>query len=141
MKMEREQKIIIIGIVMIAAVLSIGTILVLSASASAYLKILTPVRGDLQKIGSTTIVTGTSVTSNTTRTHCTVTLQTNHGGYKPVTPLAKDGSYTNWRGVASEVVKQGVNQVEAKFQCFAPNSNMTIPNFTKHLTHNFTGIA
>jgi len=139
--MEIEKKIIIAGLVTLAVVLVIGAIVVLSASASAYLKILTPVRGDLQKIGSTTIVTGTSVPSNTTRTHCTVTLQTNHGGYKPVTPLAKDGSYTNWRGVASEVVKQGINQVEAKFQCFAPNSNMTMPNFVKHLTHNFTGIA
>jgi hypothetical protein len=139
--MMQEEKIIIIGVVTLTAILSIGTVLVLSAAASAYLKIDTPKSGDRTIAGQFLTVIGTSIPSNATRTHCIVMLKTNDDSYKPVTPLGPKGTYTDWKGTTSMAILPGNNQVEAKFQCFAPNSNFTIPNFVHHLTHNFTGGA
>jgi hypothetical protein len=138
MQMQLEEKIIIVGVVTLAAVLSIGTIIVLSAAASAYLKIDTPKSGDRTIAGQFLTVIGTSIPSNATRTHCTVMLKTNDDSYKPVTPLGPKGTYTDWKGTTSMAILPGNNQVEAKFQCFAPG-NMTVPNFVHHLVHNFTG--
>lgn len=137
--MEQEEKIIIIGVLMTAAVLSVGTMTILSNSAAAaYLKIHTPDTGTQAPAGEFFVVTGSSVPSNATRTHCIVSLQTNQHGYMPVTPLGPLGTYTLWQGKTSEPVKIGPNQVEGQFQCFTPNTN--IPDFTKHLVHNFTGV-
>jgi hypothetical protein len=117
--MQMEEKIIIIGIIATTAVLSIGTIAILSNPvAAAYLKIDTPKQGDQVPANQFLTVQGTSTPSNTTRTNCTVMLQTNQAGYKPVTPLAKDGTYTNWKGLTSEMIKVGNNQVEGQYQCF-----------------------
>lgn len=129
----QEEKIIIIVIVLAALVLSTHSV------SAAYLKIHTPDQGQKVPSGEFFIVTGSSVPSNTTRTHCIVSLQTNQHGYMPVTPLGTQGTYTTWQGRTSEPVKVGQNQVEGQFQCFTPNTN--IPNFTKHLVHNFTGVA
>jgi hypothetical protein len=142
MQMEQEEKIIIACIIATAAVLSTGTMIALLSNqsvAAAYLKIHTPDTGTKAPAGEFFVVTGSSVPSNTTRTHCIVSLQTNQHGYMPVTPLGPQGTYTSWQGRTSEPVKVGANQVEGQFQCFTPNTN--IPNFTKHLVHNFTGIA
>ena len=141
MEMEKEEKIIIAGIIMTALVLSVGTIVVLStnSAAASYLKIHTPDTGQKVPAGEFYIVTGSSVPSNATRTHCTVMLQTNQHGYMPVTGLGPAGTYTKWEGRTSEPVKVGANQVEGQFQCFPVGS--LVPNFTKHLVHNFTGIA
>lgn len=141
--MQQEEKIIIVGILSMATILSIGSILALSTNlaAAAYLKIHTPDNGQKVPAGEFFIVTGSSVPSNATRTHCIVKLQTNQHGYLPVTPLGATGPslYTTWQGRTSEPIKVGQNQVEGQLQCFTPNTN--IPNFTKHLVHNFTGIA
>ena len=110
----------------------------LVSSSVAYLKILTPKKGQTVSAGSFLTVTGTSTPSNATHTKCNVQLQTNQHGYKPVIPLGPAGTYTNWKGTTSEPVKVGSNQVEGQFMCFPPTG--TIPNFIKHLVHNFTGI-
>lgn len=140
--MEEEEKIIVIGIAATAAVLLIGTIMIAmlsNSAAAAYLKIHTPDTGTQAPAGEFFIVTGSSVPSNATRTHCIVSIQTNQHGYMPVTPLGPQGTYTTWQGRTSEPVKVGPNQVEGQFQCFTPNTS--IPNFTKHLVHNFTGVG
>jgi hypothetical protein len=141
--MQMEEKIIIAGIIATALVLSIGAMVVLNSNsvAAAYLKIDVPKTGDRTIAGQFLTVLGTSIPSNATRTHCTVLLKTNNDTYRPVTPTAKDGTFTNWKALTSMAILPGNNQVEAKFQCFAPNSNFTIPNFVHHLTHNFTGGA
>ena len=143
MQMEGEEKIIIAGIIAIALVLSIGTMIVLNTNsvAAAYLKIDVPKSGDRTIAGQFLTVIGTSIPSNVTRTHCIVMLKTNDDSYKPVTPLGPKGTQTDWKGTTSMAILPGNNQVEAKFQCFPPNSNFTIPNFVHHLTHNFTGGA
>jgi len=109
----------------------------LVSSSVAYLKILTPKKGQTVSAGSFLTVTGTSTPSNATHTKCNVQLQTNQHGYKPVIPLGPAGTYTNWKGTTSEPVKVGANQVEGQFMCFPPTG--TTPNFIKHLVHNFTG--
>lgn len=136
-----EEKIIMIGIIATAAVLSMGTMAVLLSNsvAAAYLKIETPKQGDQVPANQFLTVIGTSTPSNTTRTHCTVMLQTNQHGYKNVTALAKDGSYTNWKGLTSEMIKVGINQVEGQYQCFIKGTQT--PNFTHHLVHNITGVT
>jgi hypothetical protein len=127
-----------IAIVVIAAA-AIISIFSIPTAMAAYLKIQTPDTGAKTPAGEFFIVTGSSVPSNATRTHCIVSLQTNQHGYMSVTPLGPQGTYTLWQGRTSEPVKVGANQVEGQFQCFAPNTN--VPNFTKHLVHNFTGVA
>ena len=121
----------------ITTIVFLSTSMLVSSSV-AYLKILTPKKGQQVPVGSFLTVTGTSTPSNSTHTKCNVQLQTNQHGYKPVIPLGPAGTYTNWKGATSEPVKVGQNQVEGQFQCFAPNT--TTPNFTKHLVRNFTGI-
>ena len=135
---------IIIAIIVIVLLLkflfglffSVGLVPVLQAAS--YLKIHTPDTGQQVPAGQFYIVTGSSLPSNATRTHCTVTLQTNQHGYMPVTGLGPAGTYTKWEGRTSEPVKVGPNQVEGQFQCFPAAS--LVPNFTKHLVHNFTGV-
>jgi hypothetical protein len=110
----------------------------LVSSSVAYLKILTPKKGQTVSAGSFLTVTGTSTPSNATHTKCNVQLQTNQHGYKPVIPLGPAGTYTNWKGTTSEPVKVGSNQVEAQYMCLPPAG--TTPNFIRHIVHNFTGI-
>jgi hypothetical protein len=122
-------------------IIALATISVFSApvAMAAYLKIKIPDTGAKVPAGQFLNVIGTSNPSNATRTHCTVSLQTNQHGYQPVTPLGPQGTYTNWQGKSSEPIKIGINQIEGQFQCFAAGTNT--PNFTKHLVHNITGIA
>ena len=121
----------------ITTIVFLSTSMLVSSSV-AYLKILTPKKGQQVPVGSFLTVTGTSTPSNSTHTKCNVQLQTNQHGYKPVIPLGPAGTYTNWKGTTSEPVKVGSNQVEGQFMCFPPTG--TTPNFIKHLVHNFTGI-
>lgn len=111
---------------------------ILTSSSLAYLRIDKPNSGDKIPAGQFLTVTGTSTASNATHTKCNVQLQINQGGYKPVTPLGPQGTYTNWKGTTSEPVKVGANQVEGQLLCYAANG--TTPNLIKHLVHNFTGI-
>lgn len=128
-----EKELVTVGILVIAS------LILFQPAAGAYLKIHTPDTGQKIPAGQFYVVTGSSVPSNATRTHCIVKLQTNQHGYMPVTPLGAAGTYTTWQGRTSEPVKVGPNQVEGQFQCFTQGTN--IPNFTKHLVHNFTGIG
>jgi hypothetical protein len=132
----RQQKTALLLAMIPTAIILVTSIL--TSSSLAYLRIDTPNSGDKIPAGQFLTVTGTSTPSNATHTKCNVQLQINQGGYKPVTPLAKDGTYTNWKGTTSEPVKVGANQVEGQFMCFPPTG--TTPNFIKHLVHNFTGI-
>lgn len=111
---------------------------VLTSSSLAYLKIFSPKQGQQVQAGSFLPVIGTSTPSNATHTKCSVQIQTNQHGYKPVQPLGPAGTYTNWKGTTSEPVKAGLNQVEGQYMCFPPTG--TTPNFIKHLVRNFTGI-
>ena len=119
-----------VAIVLTISILSVST-------AMAILRINTPIQGQKVPAGSFLTVTGTSMPSNATHTKCSVQLQTNQHGYKPVSPLGPVGTYTTWKGATSEPVKVGVNQVEGQLLCFADNGT---PNLIKHLVHNFTGI-
>jgi hypothetical protein len=129
------------GAALLLATITTAIILVtsiLTSSSVAYLRIDKPNSGDRIPAGQFLTVTGTSTASNATHTKCNVQLQINQGGYKSVTPLGPQGTYTNWKGTTSEPVKVGANQVEGQFMCFPPTG--TTPNFIKHLVHNFTGI-
>lgn len=131
-----HRQILLVAITMTTIVILSSSMLV--SSSAAYLKIFTPKKGQQASVGSFLTVTGTSTPSNATRTKCNVQLQTNQHGYKPVIPLGPAGTYTNWKGVTSEPVKAGTNQVEGQYMCFPATG--TTPNFIKHLVRNFTGI-
>jgi hypothetical protein len=133
--MQEKKQIIVIGIIA-TAIIGIFSVPVAMA---AYLKIQTPKQGQQVPANQFLTVVGSSTPSNTTRTNCTVMLQTNQHGYKPVQSTAKDGTYTNWKGLTSEMIKVGINQVEGQYQCFIKGTHT--PNFTHHLVHNVTGVT
>lgn len=74
-------------------------------------------------------VNGTSAPSNATRSNCTVSLQVNGHGYKPVTPV--NGSYVKWSTFTAEMMKPGINVLEGQLMC---------TGFVHHLVHNVTGV-
>jgi hypothetical protein len=121
----------------------IGSLVILLPIATnqtfAFLKIKTPDKNAQVPAGKFITVTGTSSASNSTHARCNVQLQTNQGGYKPVTPLGPNKSYTNWSGVTSEPMKAGHNEIEGQLLCYPQVG--TTPISIKHLVHNVTGVG
>ena len=109
----------------------------LSVQASGFLHIKFPDNNATVQANQFLKVNGTSAPSNATRTNCTVALQVNQHGYKPVTPLGDNGTYTKWATTTQEMMKIGVNSIEGQIECFAPG-NTTAPNYIHHLVHNVT---
>src|ERR1700693_1927522 len=108
----------------------------IQTATAILLRITSPDQGEKIPAGSFLTVKGTAAPSNATHTKCNVQLQTNQNGYKPVTPLGPQGTYTNWKGTTSEPVKVGTNQVEGQLLCYSANG--TTPNLIKHQVHNLT---
>jgi hypothetical protein len=118
--------------------------------ASAYLKILSPTKGQKIPAGSIVNITGTSTPANAT-SHCVVSVIIN--GIQPYQKAipAGDGSlngtkdYRLWKFTANPgyvTIKPGVNKITAKYSCF-PNSdpsNNKQPTFVKYHSINVTGI-
>lgn len=111
---------------------------ILTLSSLAYLHMNTPKPDQKVPVGSILTVTGESTPSNATHTRCSVQLQINQQGYKPVTPLGPGGTYTSWKISAIGPVKAGLNLIEGQYTCFPPTG--TAPNFIKHIIHNFTAV-
>ena len=132
----QKQKTVLLFAITVTAVVTISILSIPTAMATI-LRINTPNQGQKVPAGSFLTVTGTSMPSNATHTKCSVQLQTNQHGYKPVSPLGPVGTYTTWKGATSEPVKVGVNQVEGQLLCFGANGT---PNLIKHFVRNFTGI-
>jgi hypothetical protein len=132
----QKQKTILLMAIMVTALVTIS-ILSIPAAMAAILRINTPQQGQKVPAGAFLMITGTSMPSNATHTKCNVQLQTNQHGYNPVSPLGPAGTYTTWKGITSEPVKVGINQVEGQLSCFAANGT---PNLIKHFVRNFTGI-
>jgi hypothetical protein len=112
----------------------------LTANASGFLHIKFPDNNATVQANQFLKVNGTSAPSNATRTNCSVALQVNQHGYKPVTPLGAGGAhdFTKWATTTQEMMKIGVNVIEGQIECFAPG-NTTAPNYIHHLVHNVTG--
>lgn len=123
------------AIVVVAAVVGFAFMPLTAATASGYLH-FKPDKGAVLPANHFVAVNGTSAPSNATHTNCNVQFQTNGHGYQPVTPKAPN-DYTKWTGVTNQMIKPGINSLEAQLQCFPPAGST--PNLVHHLVHNVTG--
>jgi hypothetical protein len=118
--------------------------------AYAYLKILSPAKGQKIPAGSIVNITGTSTPANAT-SQCVVSVIINGiHPYQKAIP-AGNGSingtkdYRLWKFTDNPsyvTIKPGLNKITAKYSCF-PNpdpSNNKQPTFVKHHSINVTGI-
>ena len=118
--------------------------------AYAYLKILSPTKGQKIPAGSIVNMTGTSTPANAT-SYCVVSVIIN--GIHPYQKTIPEGNgsingtkdYRLWKFIDNPgyvTIKPGVNKLTAKYSCF-PNSdpsNNKQPTFVKYHSINVTGI-
>lgn len=125
---------------------------VVSASnlAYAYLKILSPTKGQKIPAGSVVNITGTSTPANAT-SHCVVSVIINGiQPYQQVIPAGNgsiDGTkdYRVWKFTDNPgyvTIKPGLNKITAKYSCSLKSdlSNNNQPTFVKYHSINVTGI-
>ena len=118
--------------------------------AYAYLKILSPTKGQKIPAGSVVNITGTSTPANAT-SHCVVSVIINEiQPYQKVIPAGNgsvDGTkdYRVWKFTDNPgyvTIKPGLNKITAKYSC-SPKSdlgNNKQPTFVRHHSINVTGI-
>ena len=118
--------------------------------AYAYLKIISPTKGQKIPAGSIVNMTGTSTPANAT-SYCVVSVIIN--GIHPYQKTIPEGNgsingtkdYRLWKFIDNPgyvTIKPGVNKLTAKYSCF-PNSdpsNNKQPTFVKYHSINVTGI-
>jgi len=118
--------------------------------AYAYLKILSPTKGQKIPAGSVVNITGTSTPANTT-SHCVVSVIINGiQPYQKVIPAGNgsiDGTkdYRVWKFTDNPgyvTIKPGLNKITAKYSCSPKSdlSNNNQPTFVKYHSINVTGI-
>jgi len=118
--------------------------------ASAYLKILSPTKGQKIPAGSVVNITGTSTPANAT-SHCVVSVIIN--GIQPYQKVIPTGigsingtkDYRLWKFTDNPVyatIKPGLNKITAKYSCSPKSdlSNNNQPTFVKYHSINVTGI-
>lgn len=132
--MHQRQMALMLAIFPVAIILWAS---ILTSSSLAYLHLNTPKPGQNVPVGSFLTVTGESTPSNATHTKCSVQLQINQQGFKPVTPMGPGGTYTSWKISGVGPVKAGLNLIEGQYTCFPPTGTDR-PNFIKNIIHNFT---
>jgi len=118
--------------------------------AYAYLKIISPTKGQKIPAGSIVNITGTSTPANAT-SHCVVSVIIN--GIQPYQKVIPTGigsingtkDYRLWKFTDNPVyatIKPGLNKITAKYSC-SPKSdlgNNKQPTFVRHHSINVTGI-
>ncbi len=118
--------------------------------AYAYLKIISPTKGQKIPAGSIVNITGTSTPANAT-SHCVVSVIIN--GSQPYQKVIPTGigsingtkDYRLWKFTDNPVyatIKPGLNKITAKYSC-SPKSdlgNNKQPTFVRHHSINVTGI-
>jgi len=118
--------------------------------AYAYLKILSPTKGQKIPAGSVVNITGTSTPANAT-SHCVVSVIINEiQPYQKVIPAGNgsvDGTkdYRVWKFTDNPgyvTIKPGLNKITAKYSCSPKSdlSNNNQPTFVKYHSINVTGI-
>jgi len=102
------------------------------------LKFKVPKAGVFIPAGQPIIIKGVSMEPNSTRTMCTVGLQTNGHGYGPTQGTGPTGrEYVNWTG-QTQPLAPGQNAISAELICTVPGVG---PQIIKHVTHNVTATA
>ena len=118
--------------------------------AYAYLKIISPTKGQKIPAGSIVNITGTSTPANAT-SHCVVSVIIN--GIQPYQKVIPTGigsingtkDYRLWKFTDNPVyatIKPGLNKITAKYSC-SPKpdlGNNKQPTFVRHHSINVTGI-
>jgi hypothetical protein len=137
-------------VLIIAISIFAGGLVSASNLAYAYLKIISPTKGQKIPAGSIVNITGTSTPANAS-SHCMVSVIINGiQPYQRVIPAGTDSingtkDYRLWKFTDSPgyaTIKPGLNKITAKYSCSPKSdlSNNKQPTFVKYHSINVTGI-